>query len=181
MYAYYEQPKGHTQQPVNIGNSVIGIKYKDGVMIAADTAVAYGSMKKTKGASRMAKLSDETVIACSGEMSDYQELLKIFKEKHEADVIEDDGAQFYKPTDYFNFLSRLNYQRRMKGDPLWTGTLIGGVRKDTGEVFLGQVDLYGTKLTGNFLLTGLAAHYGQVLMQNAWRPDLSESEAREVL
>jgi 20S proteasome alpha/beta subunit len=29
---------------------VIALKYKDGVMIAADTAVAYGSMKKTKGA-----------------------------------------------------------------------------------------------------------------------------------
>jgi 20S proteasome alpha/beta subunit len=42
-----------------------------------------------------------------------------------------------KPKDYFNYLSRLNYQRRMKMDPLWTGTIIGGVRKDTGEPFLG--------------------------------------------
>jgi hypothetical protein len=48
-------------------------------------------------------------MACSGEMSDFQELLKIFKEKNESDIIEDDGAQFYKPRDYFNYLSRICY------------------------------------------------------------------------
>jgi 20S proteasome alpha/beta subunit len=47
----------------------------------------------------------------------------------------------------------------MKGDPLWNGTIVGGVSKSNGEVFLGMVDLYGTKVEGNFLLTGLAAHY----------------------
>ena len=70
-------------------------------------------------------------------MSDFQELQRILKNKLEGDLIEDDGAQFLKPKDYFNYLSRLNYQRRMKGDPLWNGTIVGGVRKDTGEVFLG--------------------------------------------
>lgn len=81
------------------------------------------------------------------------------KEKHEGDIIEEDGAHFFKPKDYFNFLARLNYQRRMKMNPLWNGSIIGGVKKDDGEVFLGMVDLYGTKIEGNFLLTGLAAHY----------------------
>ena len=181
MYAHYEQPKGHTQVPVNIGSSVMAVKYRDGVMIGADTAVAYGSMKKSKHTTRMTQLSEETALASGGEMSDFQELLKIFKEKHESDVIEHDGALFYKPRDYFNYLSRLNYHRRMKMDPLWTGSVIGGVRKDNGEAFLGMIDLYGTKIEGNFVLTGLAAHYGQVLMQNAWKPDLSEAEARKVI
>jgi len=97
-------------------------------------------------------------------MSDFQELLKIFREKHDSDAIENDGALFYKTRDYFNYLSRVMYQRRMKGDPLWNGTIVGGVRPDSGEVFLGMVDLYGTKVESNFLLTGLAAHYCQVLM-----------------
>lgn len=122
----------------------------------------------------MAQLSVDTAIASSGEMSDFQELLKIFKEKHEADVIENDGALFLKPHDYFNFLSRVQYQRRMKMNPLWNGTIVGGVSVTNGEVFLGMVDLYGTKVEANFLITGLAAHYCQVLLQNAWRPDLSE-------
>lgn len=153
------KPISHTQVPVNIGTSVFGLKYRDGVMLAADTAVAYGSMRKTKHAQRMAALSIDTAIACSGEMSDFQELLKIFKEKHESDVIENDGALFLKPHDYFNYLSRLQYQRRMKMDPLWNGTIVGGVSQTNGEVFLGMVDLYGTKVESDFHITGLAAHY----------------------
>ena len=54
MYATYHKPTGHTQAPVNIGSSIIALKYEDGVMIAADTAVAYGSMKHYKGIQRMA-------------------------------------------------------------------------------------------------------------------------------
>ena len=69
----------------------------------------------------------------------------------------------------------------MKMNPLWNGTIVGGVRQDTGETFLGMVDLYGTKIEGNFLLTGLASHYCQVLMQNNWHPEMTEAEARKVI
>lgn len=71
MYSTYHNPTGHTQAPVNIGSSIIALKYKDGVMIAADTAVSYGSMKHYKGVQRMTQVNEETAIACSGEMSDF--------------------------------------------------------------------------------------------------------------
>lgn len=71
MYSSYHKPTGHTQAPVNIGSSVIGLKYKDGVMIATDTAVTYGSMKHYKGVQRIAKINEETVLASGGEMSDF--------------------------------------------------------------------------------------------------------------
>lgn len=176
-----QDPRGHTLVPVNIGTSVFGIKYKDGILLAADTAVSYGSMKKSKKSTRMAELSKESAIACSGEMADFQELQKILKEKREGDEIENDGANFLKPKDYFNYLSRILYQRRMKMDPLWNGSIVGGVRQDNGEIFLGMVDLYGTKVESNFLITGLGAHFCQVLMQNAWKPDLTEAEARQLI
>ena len=53
---------------------MLAIKYKDGVMIAADTAVSYGSMRKEKDARRIKKLSDELIYASSGEMADFQNL-----------------------------------------------------------------------------------------------------------
>jgi 20S proteasome subunit beta 7 len=64
-------PLGHTLVPVNIGSSVMGLKYNGGVMLAADTAISYGSMHKTKHGSRIAQLSDEAAFTCSGEMSDF--------------------------------------------------------------------------------------------------------------
>lgn len=92
-----------------------------------------------------------------------------------------DGATFMAPRDYFNFISNHNYGRRMKMNPLWCTTVLAGTDKQTGELFLGMTDLYGTKVEGNFILTGLSAHYCQVLMQNAWREDLTEAEAKSVL
>ncbi len=55
----------------------MAIKYKDGVILAADTAVSYGGMKKEKNARRIVQLSDECVFACGGEMADAQNLQKM--------------------------------------------------------------------------------------------------------
>ena len=66
-------------------------------------------------------------------------------------------------------------------DPLWCSTIFAGVSKVDGEVFLGMTDLYGTRVEDNFLLTGLSAHYCQVLMQNRWRANMTEAEAKALL
>ena len=83
-----ENPLQHSLGAVNVGTSVMGLKYKDGVMIAADTAISYGGMCKVKDARRIIKLNDEVAFGCSGEMSDMQELKKALERKNEADEIE---------------------------------------------------------------------------------------------
>ena len=66
-------------------------------------------------------------------------------------------------------------------NPLWNGSIVGGVRADNCEIFLGMVDINGTKVEGNFLITSIGAHFCQVVMQNAWRLDLFEDEPRTLL
>lgn len=65
------EPISHTQVPVNIGSSVIAMKYKDGVIIAADCAISYGSLQYVKNASRIEKIDSWSAFAASGEMSDF--------------------------------------------------------------------------------------------------------------
>ena len=66
-----ENPLQHSLGAVNIGTSVMAIRYKDGVMVAADTAISYGGMRRIKDARRIEKLNDECVFASSGEMADF--------------------------------------------------------------------------------------------------------------
>ena len=80
-------------------------------------------------------------------------------EKHEADVIENDGATFFHPRDYFNWIARQQYQKRNKGDPLWVSCVVTGINKKTNEVFLGSTDYLGTKIEDNFVVTGIGHHY----------------------
>ena len=108
-------------------------------------------------------------------------LKKELERKNEADEIEQDGATFMDARDYYNFIARHNYQRRLKMDPLWCSTVIGGYKKDSKETFLGTVDLYGTKIEHDYVLTGLSLHYCQVLMERGQNPDMTEDEARKLM
>ncbi len=45
---YEESSKTHTLSPTVTGSSVVGIKYRDGVMLAADTLASYGSQARFK-------------------------------------------------------------------------------------------------------------------------------------
>jgi 20S proteasome subunit beta 7 len=70
----------HTQYPYVTGTSVLAIKYKDGVMVACDTLGAYGSTKRYKSVERIKRINDHVVLAASGEISDFQYILKLLDE-----------------------------------------------------------------------------------------------------
>ncbi|KAJ3006571.1 Proteasome subunit beta type-7, partial [Thoreauomyces humboldtii] len=61
-----------TQQPSVTGTSVLGIKYKDGIMMAADTLASYGSLARFRDMERLIKVGDTTIIGASGDVSDFQ-------------------------------------------------------------------------------------------------------------
>lgn len=73
-------PRQHTQYPYVTGTSVLAIKYKDGVMVACDTLGAYGSTKRYKSIERIKRINDHVVLAASGEISDFQYILKLLDE-----------------------------------------------------------------------------------------------------
>ena len=54
------------------GTSVFGVKYKDGVVFAADTLGSYGSLARYPDIERVIKVNDNTVVACSGDIADFQ-------------------------------------------------------------------------------------------------------------
>ena len=153
------------------------MKYKDGLLFAADSSISYGSMMKIKNAKRMCAVGEETILACSGEMSDFQNLQKELDKKNEADVIEGDGATFLHAKDYFNWVARMQYNKRMKSDPIWVTSVIGGINPRTKEVFLGSSDFHGLALEQDYVITGLGNAYCQVLFANRWRADMSREEA----
>ena len=107
----------------------------------------------------MAALGENGIIACSGEMADFQDIVKSCDQKYEEDLIQNDGACFFHPKDYFNWLAKTQYQRRLKANPLYVTAVVGGIDKKDG-VFLGTTDFHGTKIEDqNFVATGLGLHY----------------------
>ena len=61
---------------MNPGATVIGLIFKDGVMLAADKRFTYGGFITAKNVKKTFKISDKTGSACAGLVSDMQELMK---------------------------------------------------------------------------------------------------------
>ncbi len=60
------------RQPIVTGTSILGIRYKDGIMMAADTLASYGSLARFMDVRRLKDIGSNVVLGASGDMSDFQ-------------------------------------------------------------------------------------------------------------
>lgn len=174
-------PTSHTQQPIVTGTSVLGIKYKDGVMLAADCLASYGSLARFKDVQRLHQVTDTTVLGASGDISDFQSVQHMLRSLMISENNHDDGHTL-GTSNIFEYLCRLMYSRRTKMNPLWNTFVVGGVHN--GEGFLGYVDLRGSHYKSDTIATGFGSYLAQPILRKATEQrtePLTEEEAREVL
>lgn len=172
----------HTQQPITTGSSVLGIKYKDGVIIASDTMVAYGGSLKFPNTSRIHIVGDNTLIGASGEFSDFQSIQRLIDDVDETDWINQDGSRL-GPKQVASFLGRVLYNRRSKVNPLWNQLVIGGIKG--GKHHLAYADLQGTCFEEDCIATGFGMHLALPIMRKhvdngRWK-NLDEKAAKSIL
>jgi len=169
-----------TTSPMVTGGSVCAIKYAGGVLVAADTLAAYGSLARFENVPRMKAVgvAEDILLSAGGDISDYQKMLKMIEQKTVDEYAIDDGASMSASATH-QWLTRTMYNRRSKMDPLWNSIVVCGFRN--GKGYLGTTDLYGTGYEDNFVATGLGAHMALPLMRKAWKEDLTEDEARKLL
>jgi 20S proteasome subunit beta 7 len=173
-------PIKHTLSPMVTGTSVLGLKFDDGIIIAADTLGSYGSLARYRTVSRLMKVNDTTVMGAGGDYADFQFIKSIIEQR----VIEDeclaDGFS-YTPKSLYNWLTRVMYNRRSKFNPLWNTIVVGGVQD--GQPFLGYVDKIGTAYEAPSVASGYGAYIAQPLLRGALeqKPVMTEAEAKTVI
>jgi len=184
-----EDPMKRTQTPVTTGTSVLALRYKGGIMMAADTLGSYGSLARYRNCPRLHKVNDSTVIACMGDYADYQYLLSIIEQKAISEDCQDDGFNITARS-LHSWITRVLYNKRCKMDPLWTTFLVAGTDvNERGEKkeFLGHVDPRGTAYQDPIIATGYGSMLATPLMRAAVDAkkkegkELTEEEARKIL
>jgi len=154
---FYDEPKQHTTQPMYTGNTVIGIKYTGGVLIGTDTRLNYGGLAKYQNISdRITRVNHNTLLGCSGEYSDFQEVTRILAEE----TLKDDlnSQSYLGPSEISNYLSTICYYKRNKMDPYMISNVVGGLDWN-GNTVLFSVDQFGTKLQSDYFVTGFGAYF----------------------
>lgn len=63
------------------GTSVVGLQFKDGIVIAADVLASYGSLARFRNCERVIKVNDNIILGAGGDYADYQYLRSIIEQK----------------------------------------------------------------------------------------------------
>lgn len=63
------------------GTSVIGIQFKDGILIAADMLGSYGSLARFRNLERIMKVNKNIILGAGGDYADYQSLKSSIEKK----------------------------------------------------------------------------------------------------
>ncbi|ELU40578.1 proteasome beta 4 subunit [Rhizoctonia solani AG-1 IA] len=187
--------------PIVTGTSVLGIRFKDGVMLAADNLgwygsdhvctvtkprfirmiASYGSLARFKDIRRLHPVGNYTVIGAGGDMSDFQYLQHLLDNLMIEESNEEDGHEL-GPKEIYEYLSRVMYARRSKINPLWNSMIVGGFKDD--QSFLGYVDLLGTTYSASTIATGYGSMIAIPLLRKAVEgreTTLTEEEGKALL
>ncbi|KAL8954055.1 MAG: hypothetical protein Q9222_000112 [Ikaeria aurantiellina] len=156
-------PKAHTSSPIVTGTSVLAVKFKYGVVIAADNLASYGSLARFTDVKRLRTFNRRTVVGFGGDVSDMQYLDRLLLS---LDIEENYGSSGHdlNAKNLHTYLSKVMYKRRSDVNPLWNQLLVAGLDAED-QPFLSSVDLLGTTFSSPTLATGFGAHLAQPLLR----------------
>ncbi len=174
----FEEEKKHTTDPIYVGSNVIGMRYNDGMIIATDTRLNYGSISKFFNVSRIHQINANTFMGSSGEYSDYQEVSRILREKALEDVLE--TQSYLGPREFTNYLSSMHYYKRNKMNPYWNSTIIGGIDWNQKPVLF-SVDQFGTLLTADYMLVGMAQYFCHSIIAPVYPPNFEQLSREDAI
>ncbi|CAG0893702.1 unnamed protein product [Cyprideis torosa] len=169
-----------SRNPITTAASVVGIQFKDGIVIAADVLASYGSLARFRACPRLMKINDCTVLGAGGDYADFQYLKDIIDSKIIEENNHADGFGL-KPESLHCWLTRILYNRRSKFDPFWNILVVGGMQD--GKPYLGYVDKLGTAFTAPQIASGFGTHLSLPILRDAAEknPNMTAEEAQKVI
>jgi len=157
-------PTTHTQSPAVTGTSVLGVKFKDGVVVAADNLASYGSLARFTDIKRLRTFPPNTVIGFGGDVSDMQYLDRLLQSLDIREHYLSSEEHTLNAKNLHTYLSKILYKRRSDFNPLWNMLLVAGL-DENDQPFLASADLLGTTFSSPTLATGFGAHLAQPLLR----------------
>lgn len=135
---------------------IVAVKYDGGIVLASDTNVTYGKSIKFANVTHFAELTPTCVLAASGDVGDFQQLLDIVTSMVREEQCKS-GSDTLAPSEIYTYVKRFLYQRRTNMKPLVLVAVVAGINRD-GTSFLACADLYGTAWEDDVVCTSIAAH-----------------------
>ncbi|MDV3103008.1 archaeal proteasome endopeptidase complex subunit beta [Thermococcus waiotapuensis] len=155
------------------GTTTVGIKVKDGVVLAADTQASLDHMVETLNIRKILPITDRIVITTAGSVGDVQALARMLEA--EARYYQFTWDRPMKTRAMANLLS--NILNESKWFPYMVQILIGGY---VDEPELASLDALGGLVFDEYTATGSGSPFAIAIIEDGYREDMSVEEAKEL-
>merc|ERR1712046_27707 len=158
---------------------LIGMAFKDFVMVAADQTNARSIMVMKSDQNKFINLSDRLVMAVSGESGDTNQFAEYIAK----------NIQLYKMRNGYELspAAAANFTRRNLADylrsrtPYQVNLLIAGFDSETGKPELYFMDYLASMIKTNFAAHGYGGFFTTALMDRHYRSNMNKEEAYKLM
>ncbi|MFN7105944.1 MAG: archaeal proteasome endopeptidase complex subunit beta [Pyrobaculum sp.] len=161
-------------EEVQIGATAVGIKTKDGVVLAAEKRVSYGFYTLSSSGKKVFLVNDRLAVASAGIIADMQTLARMLKVNARAYELETRKKPTVKAM--AALLSAIMFNRRFM--PFFAEVLVGGVDEEGPHLFV--MDPLGSLIEDKYAALGTGAKLSIAVLDNSYREDMSIQEAKKL-
>lgn len=156
------------------GATVVGIKCTDGVVVATDTLITWGTHVLSEKGVKAFKLTDSIVLASAGLTSDYQMLVNRLQAQIKLYELNQKKSITVKALS--KMIANTLYSTRMS--PLYVQTVVVGVDGNGPQLY--TLDMGGSLIPDEFTATGTGTGSAYGVLENSLKTDVTVKEAEEI-
>ncbi len=155
------------------GTTTVGIKLKDGVVLAADTQASLDHMVETLNIKKILPITDRIAITTAGSVGDLQALARMLEA--EAKYYQFTWGKPMTAKAMANLLS--NILNESKWFPYMVQIIIGGYVE---EPTLASLDPLGGLIFDNYTTTGSGSPFAIAILEDRYKEGMNIEDAREL-
>lgn len=161
-------------QSILPGATVVGITFKDGVLLAAEKRFSYGTYVVSRSSKKVFKVTEKVGAACAGMVADMQVLVREVAAYIKLKELE--LRRELPPHSVAKLMGVLMFERRYA--PLLTQVILGGLDDSGPAIFV--LDPLGSVIPDEYAAVGSGAEMAISVVESEYRKGMSLEEAKEL-
>ncbi len=154
--------------------TAVGIKVKDGVVLASEKRVAYGFYLMSKSGKKIFKINERIGVASAGILADMQTVAKIIRANLNLYYL--DTGRLPSVRSAAKLLSLILFEHRIL--PYICELLVGGVDMEGSHLFV--LDPAGSLIEDNYAALGTGAKIAIGILESEYKADMSLEDAKRL-
>ncbi len=171
-YSSQTQQAGYAWIP---GATTIGVVYADGVILASEKRVTYGSFVMSKGGKKVFKITGNIGAAYAGLVGDMQILTR--EVEAQANLFSMDVGRPISVKSTAKLMSVILFNRRYA--PLITQTIVGGLDEEGPSLYV--LDVLGSLIPDKYAAVGSGTEIAMGVLEEGYKEGLSIEEAKALV